>query len=314
VADTKNIVIIEALSELGAGTRGPSIGPTALRLRDLSKNRRLAEMHCVTLSTYNQMLHSRPENQWAKNIGAIIDFNKGLKTLVNRELSKGKFVLLLSGDHSNAIGGVAGFRQAMNSSVSVVWIDAHGDLHSPWSSPSGNLHGMPLAAILGLDNKDVAVRTPSIEEQQLWNEVKNLNKNVEGKSLKPEDLLLLDIRDLEEEEWTQLRTLNIAHLKNEEMDANGIHRVLDWVKVRIKPTKPVYLSFDVDSLDPQISDGTGTTFPGGLQIQQTIDLLKGLILNHDVRVLEITEVNPLLDTRSRTVDTTLEIIEEVLFH
>ena len=306
----RNIVIIEARSELGAGTRGASLGPSAIRIRDLMMNNQLSHYKTIALSSYDNLLHGSP-TPFAKNIGHIYDFNRVLKETVNQELLKGNFVLLLSGDHSNAIGGVAGFRQAFNeASNQVIWLDAHGDLHSPYTTPSGNMHGMPLATLLGLNNHHLKNRELPLETIQQWESLKALTINQQG-HLKPEEIICIGIRDLEQEEWTLIEKLGIQHLDNKVFKKENTSDICNQIDQKIAKT-PMYVSFDVDVIDSRLSNGTGTPVPEGLNVEQVTQILSCLLAKENCKMLEITEVNPLLDTQSRTVDIVLELLKKVL--
>jgi arginase len=306
----RNIIIIEARSELGAGTRGASLGPSSIRIRDLEKDGLLSNYKTIALSSYDNLLHSS-ETSYAKNIGHIYDFNRSLKEVVNKELAKGNFVLLLSGDHSNAIGGVAGFRETFNdSNHHLVWVDAHGDLHSPYTTPSGNMHGMPLAACLGLDNHRSVNRALPNEIKNQWDELKALTKNKKG-HLKPEEIFFIGIRDLEQEEWGLIDKLGIKYLDNKVFKKENTSGICEQISENTSQY-PIYVSFDVDVIDSALSDGTGTPVPEGINAEQAAQVLNCLLSKENIKMLEITEVNPLLDTKSRTVDLVLQLLKKIL--
>lgn len=303
-----NIVIIEAQSELGAGIRGASLGPKALRIRDLGKNGAFKGIKTISISSYDVLLNRKEEEfPKAKSIGHIYDFNRLLSVTIEKELEKGHFVILLSGDHSSAIGGVSGFRKSIgHQKCQVVWIDAHGDLHSPYTTPSGNMHGMPLAALMGIDNIGSGVLDKNTAEH--WESLKKELSH--EKYLTPEELLLVGIRDLEAEEWNMIEQAKVRHITSEKFKSisnlSSNETLNSWLK-----QIPTYISFDVDVMDPSISCGTGTKAVDGLFKNHIEGLLNHLMVHADVHVLEVTEVNPLLDMKSCTVDLTLEILEEL---
>ncbi len=308
----RNIVIIEARSELGAGTRGASLGPSAIRIRDIQANGLLSNYRTIAIGSYDNLFNQNTsETPFAKNIGHIYDFNRVLKEAVHKELSKGNFVILLSGDHSNAIGGVSGFREAFNDSLSnLVWIDAHGDLHSPYTTPSGNMHGMPLATLLGLDNHRSESRILNNETVEQWNALKALTLNKMG-HLKPNEITFIGIRDLEQEEWDLIKKLGIRNIDNQVFRKENTADVCNRIAEKIS-NNPMYISFDVDVIDSELSDGTGTPVPDGINEDQAIQILSCLMADQNLKMLEITEVNPLLDSKSRTVDLVLNILKRVL--
>lgn len=306
----ENIVIIEAQSELGAGKRGASLGPKALRIRDLNKNGVFKGMKTISISSYDVLLNLKDDEfPKAKSIGHIFDFNRLLSVTIEKELEKGHFVILLSGDHSSAMGGVSGFRNSINhEECQLIWVDAHGDLHSPYTTPSGNMHGMPLAALMGIDNrKPDSILDPATSTQ--WDSLKS--ELSQGKFLTPEELLLIGIRDLESEEWDLIAKSNLRHLTAENFktitDLSKNQTFNQWLK-----SKPTYISFDVDVMDPSISCGTGTQAANGFLKHHVVDLLHHLLDKCDTHVLEITEVNPLLDKKSCTIDLTLDILEALI--
>lgn len=309
-----NIRIIEVESEIGAGTRGSSLGPAALKLTDLSKGRKkLSKYPSSKVLTRNEALARNFPAQFAKNIDAIAYTLPLIAEQVEDTLVSDQFPLVLSGDHSNAAGTIAGIKNHFpDKRLGVIWIDAHADLHSPYTTPSGNIHGMPLAASLGIDNEKDAINEPDETTIKFWNELKHCGSRRICPKILPGDLVFIDIRDLEDQEWDLIDDLDIEFYTPKEIKEFGIERVAKESIDYLKDCDFIYVSFDVDSLDPSVSRGTGTPYPDGLKLHEAKTLLYHLLKNPKTICLEITEINPLLDKENAMAKAVLEILEEVI--
>ncbi len=309
-----NIRIIEVESEIGAGTRGSSLGPSALKLTDLSKGRKkLSKYPSSKVPTRNEALARNFPAQFAKNIDAIAHTLPLIAEQVEDTLLSDQFPLVLSGDHSNAAGTIAGIKNHFpDKRLGVIWIDAHADLHSPYTTPSGNIHGMPLAASLGIDNEKDAINEPDETTLKFWNELKYCGSRKICPKILPSDLVFIDIRDLEDQEWDLIDDLDIEFYTPKEIKEFGIERVAKESIDYLKDCDFIYVSFDVDSLDPSVSRGTGTPYPDGLKLHEAKTLLYHLLKNPKTICLEITEINPLLDKENAMAKAVLEILEEVI--
>lgn len=311
---SKNIKLIEVGSELGAGTRGASLGPAALRYADISKGRRKLNRYPFEwVDDVNENMRFPSKMEFALNLDSIAKILPAIADKVENTLQDGFFPLILTGDHSNAAGCISGVKQFIGEKrLGVVWIDAHADLHSPYTTPSGNVHGMPLAMLLGEDNLESQANEPDEETIRLWEEMKNLG----GKSISPKlqssDLVFIDIRDLERQEWDFIDEKNIEFYTPKEIKQYGIETVAKETIDYLKDCDYIYVSFDVDSLDPSVSKGTGTPYPDGLQLHEAKTLLYHLMKHPKTIALEVTEINPLLDENNKMAKAVLEILEEVL--
>ena len=187
----RNIKIIEVKSEIGAGTRGASLGIDALKIAALDfMSNFFVNFPSEVVETENNLLYEPVESPYAKRIRGIKNMYERIAKTVESNLKSGLFPLVLSGDHSSAGGTIAGIKMARpKNRLGVIWIDAHADIHSPYTTPSGNMHGMPLAVSLGEDNLDCQVHHPDEPTVKLWNELKNVGK-ICPKVL-PEDIVLL---------------------------------------------------------------------------------------------------------------------------
>lgn len=205
----RNIKIIEVKSEIGAGTRGASLGVDALKIAALDfMSNFFVNFPNDVVETENNLLYEPIESPYAKRIKGVKTIYDRVSKVVETNLRSGLFPLVLAGDHSSAGATVAGIKMAKpKSRLGVVWIDAHADMHSPYTTPTGNMHGMPLAITLAEDNLDCQLHHPDEGTLKVWNELKNLGK-ICPKVL-PEDVVFIALRDTEKEEDYILKKLGI---------------------------------------------------------------------------------------------------------
>jgi arginase len=223
-----------------------------------------------------------------------------ISAVVAETLDDGQFPFVLSGDHSNAGGTIAGIKQAFPlARLGVVWIDAHADMHSPYTSPSGNMHGMPLATALGEDNLECKINDPSPVTRDSWIKLKGHQQRV-----RPEDIAFIGLRSTEQPEDYLIEKYGMAVYRVAKVRELGIARVVAQVLEQLKDCDMVYVSFDVDSMDPSISVGTGTPVPGGFDESEAKQLLELFADAPPVRCMEFTEINPLLDKGGNAMGTT----------
>jgi arginase len=311
---SKNIKIIEVTSELGAGTRGSSLGPAALRYSDINKGRRkINRFPFEWVDDVNEMLAQGSKYEFAWHIDHISGIIAAVAEKVEENLKAGFFPLVVSGDHSNAAGTVSGIKNFIGEKrLGVVWIDAHADIHSPYTTPSGNMHGMPLALLLGEDNAESQINEPDEQTIRLWNAMKKTGSGKISPKIFPGDLVYIDIRDLERQEWELIEEKEIEFYTPKEIKQFGIETVAKETLEYLSHCDYIYVSFDVDSLDPAVSRGTGTPYPDGLQLHEAKTLLYHLLKNKKTIAFEVTEINPLLDQDNKMARTVLEILEEIL--
>lgn len=225
----KNITIIESPAELGAGRRGSGLGPSALRYAELNKSRRkLAAYNLEYVADCNELLRKPTAFPFAKYIDGISKTLPLLAEKVEEVLKRESFPLILSGDHSNAAGSIAGVKNYLGADkkLGVVWIDAHADLHSPYTTPSGNVHGMPLAVSLGMDNLDSQINEPDVETIRYWDGLKSMGSRQIVPKIYPTDLVFIDIRDLERPEWDLIDEKEIEFYTPKEIKQYGIETVV----------------------------------------------------------------------------------------
>ncbi len=246
----------------------------------------------------------------AKRIKGVVEVYKRVSSTVSEILGKNKFPIVLSGDHSNAGGTIAGIKMAYpDKRIGVIWIDAHADLHSPYTSPSGNMHGMPLATALGEDNHDYAVKEISDEVKKQWEHLKNTGKI--NPKINPEDLVFIGLRDTEDPEDYYIANNKVKTISVEHVRRTGAQEVSEQVLEYLSACDIIYVSFDVDSMDPDlISYGTGTPVQNGLTDQEASGLINHFLIDKRVKCFEVVEINPCLDNKqNKMAETAFRIME-----
>ena len=264
----------------------------------------------VQVNDSNHILTEPTNYKWAKYIDALVPIYQEVCNKVSEVLRQNKFPIIISGDHASAGGTVAGIKNANpKKRIGIIWIDAHADLHSPYTSPSGNIHGMPLAAVLNEDNLKFDPGDVKDETKEQWEKLKRVGGH--SPKAKPEDLIFIGVRDTEKEEDYLMETLKIKNYKPDELRDNGLQETLSEIREKLADCDVVYVSFDVDSLDSKtVSSGTGTPVENGLFVNEAKEILKNLMSWDKVIALEITEINPLLDDqKNKMAETALEILE-----
>lgn len=308
----KKIKFIEINSELGAGTRGSSLGIDAIKIAaldygsDLFNRLASVEVKADNAALYNPVVHPK-----AKRIDAIYRLQKRIASTISSTLKQKNFPIVLSGDHSSAAATIAGIKlYKPKLRLGVVWIDAHADLHTPYTTPSGNLHGMPLAISLGEDNKSHQVNKPSKASIEVWNNLKNIG-DISPK-IQYSDLVFIALRDFEKQENELIKKHKIKVYTVNDVRKNGSLKVSRSVLDYLDHCDLIYVSFDVDSMDSSISKGTGTPVPDGITEKEAGNLCAYLVENDKVCCFEITEVNPTLDSENLMAENTFEILQKVI--
>ncbi len=305
----RKIRLVEVRSELAAGTRGASMGIDALKIASIKRHSNFfMRFEPMSVKDENQLLFGDPQFPFAK-------YGEGVYTMLTRvcdtisDLRKeGLFPIVLAGDHSTAAGTISGIKQAdPDKRLGVIWIDAHGDFHSPYTTPSGNMHGMPLAIVSALDNMECEANDIEEETEALWERIKRIGGR--GPKISPSDVVFIGVRDTEAPEDYIIDKYGIKNFKTKEVNEKGVQQVAQEALDILKDCDQVYISFDVDSLDTSVSVGTGTPVPNGLSKDQAFDLNKELIKDKRVCCWEIVEVNPTLDTENRMAESAFDILE-----
>ncbi|QOI95980.1 MAG: arginase [Flammeovirgaceae bacterium] len=305
----KEIKIIEVKSEIGAGTRGASLGVEAMKIASLDLKSDFFKQHeSVEVEHVNELLFDGAKHAYAKFIDGVMIMEERVCLEVYETLWDDYFPLIMAGDHSTAYGTIAGIKKANpNARLGVVWIDAHADIHTPFTTPSGNMHGMPLAMACGIDNLECKVNDPRGETLEYWEQIKNVG--MPGPKIYPEDIVYIAVRDLEKPENYLINKHNINFIEADEVKKLGPAKIATRVLEMLDHCDLIYVSFDVDSLDSRISTGTGTPVPNGLTVDEAKTLNVELAKSPKLVAWEIVEVNPTLDTENRMAENAFEILE-----
>ncbi|MBA2328161.1 MAG: arginase [Bacteroidota bacterium] len=305
----KNIKLIEVPSEIGAGTRGASLGIDAIKIAALDyMSSFFIHFPSERIPAENKLLYEPIESPYAKRIKGIMSVYDKVSKSVSDSIKQGFFPVVLSGDHSVSGGTIAGIKMAKpKSKIGVIWIDAHADLHTPYTTPSGNMHGMPLATAINEDNLESAVHQPDDETIKNWNYLKNIGK-IAPKVL-PEDIVYISIRDFEKEEKFLIDKYGIKIISTKEVRSKGPENIVRSALRYLSDCTDIYISFDVDCLDSAISKGTGTPVGNGLREREAEDLVSKFMQNRKVCCFEISEVNPTLDKENLMAEIAFNILQ-----
>jgi len=305
----RKIRLVEVRSELAAGTRGASLGIDAMKVASLGKHSDFfLRFQPIRVKNENDLLFQEPKFKNAKYGEGVYTVLKRVCDAVSDLRSEGLFPIVLAGDHSTAAGTIAGIKKAdPDKRLGAIWIDAHADFHSPYTTPSGNMHGMPLAMATAIDNIECEQNDVEEETEALWERIKSIG--MRGPKMKPEDVVFIGVRDTESPEDFLMEKYGIKNFTTAEVTEKGIQQVSREALEILKDCDQIYISFDVDSLDTSISVGTGTPVPEGLTKEQALELNIELIKDKRVCCWEIVEVNPTLDTENRMANNAFEILE-----
>lgn len=305
----KNIKLIEVPSEIGAGTRGASLGIDAIKIAALDfMSNFFIHFPSEKVPTENELLYQPIESPYAKRIKGISRLYEQVSKAVSDSMKNNFFPVVLSGDHSIASATIAGIRMARpESRLGVIWIDAHADMHTPYTTPSGNLHGMPLAIAINEDNLDSAVHEIDEQTKKYWNALKNIGK-IAPKVL-PEDVVFISLRDYEKEEKYLIEKYGMKVVSTNEVRRKGPENIVRSLTRYLSECTDIYISFDVDSIDSTITKGTGTPVSNGLREREAEDLISKFMQNRKVCCFEITEVNPTLDKENLMAEIAFNILQ-----
>lgn len=305
----KKIKLIEVPSEIGAGTRGASLGVDAIKIAALDfMSNFFINFPSVPVPTENMLLHKPIESPYAKHAKGIVTMFDRVSKAVSECIKSDYFPMVISGDHSNAGGTISGIKIAKPSArLGVIWIDAHADLHTPYTTPSGNVHGMPMAMVINEDNKDFAAHEVDAATIAYWEQLKNIG-NINPKVL-PADVVFISLRDFEKEEKHLIEKYKMKTISTGELRRKGAENVVKSVLRYLSPCTDIYISFDMDSIDPAISKGTGTPVSNGLREREVEDLISKFMQNRKICCFEITEINPTLDKENLMAEIAFQILQ-----
>lgn len=281
----KKISIIGVPIDYGQSRRGVDMGPSAIRYAGVSDrleklNYVVNDLGDVPVTQLEQYKKKNTDN--LNNLEQVIEINENVAKTVDQEMQNDYFPLILGGDHSMALGTIAGVAKHYQS-LGVIWYDAHGDLNTNETSPSGNIHGMPLSATLGIGHDrliNIYGYTPKV---------------------KPENIVVIGARDLDDGEKELIKKENIKVYTMHEIDRMGMPKVIEETISYLKErTDGVHLSLDLDGLDPSEAPGVGTPVIGGLSYRESHLAMEMLYESNIVTSAEFVEVNPILDEKNKT--------------
>ena len=308
----KIIRIIKNRSDIGAGTRGADIGIDAMEIAAINGENDFFNRTAFTdVKTHNESIYNKVQNSNAKRINFVVEQCQRVAEIVKLTLEKKEFPLVLSGDHSSALGTIAGIKTKNPSQrLGIVWIDAHADLHTPYTSPSGNIHGMPLAAAMQVDHIKMKSNNPDKEALSAWEALKTIGTN--NPKFAPYDLVYFGVRDTETAEDILIDNLNIKNYSVPEIRFRGIEKCTREAIEKLADCDAIYITFDVDSLDCDlVSRGTGTPVSLGFTPNEVKTIISAFLKTDKVVAAEFTEINPLLDNKGNFM---AETAFDILYH
>jgi arginase len=306
----KPIKVIEIKSEIGAGTRGASMGVDAIKIAALDFGSNFFKKYkTVEVPNENNLLLEPVVHDYAKRIKGIYSLNERLHKEIERTLLEDNIPIVLAGDHSSALGTIAGIRTAYpEKRLGVIWIDAHADMHSPYTTPSGNMHGMPLCCSLGEDNREKQINKPDDETIEYWEKLKRLGGVFPKIHYK--DLVFIALRDFEPAEEFLMKKHAVRVFNLQEIRKKAVERVAIESLNYLDHCDMIYVSFDVDSMDSRISSGTGTPVPNGITEKEAGNLIYYIMRSKKICCFEMVEINPTLDKENLMAENAFEILQK----
>jgi len=322
------IKLLKVASDISAGRRGASLGPDAMRVAAWNQGADFfSKYEMVEVQTENHVLNKEPDVKVKVNENTITRFEalptpqirarhihakriEALNKVLERTsqataaiLKEGQKPLVLAGDHATAAGTIAGIKAANpDKKIGAIWVDAHADLHTPYTTPSGNMHGFTLSMAAAQDNENARRRLSppqrpnpvSPELKALWEATKAVG--VAGPNLHLNDVVFIGVRDTEAEEELLMKDFNIPNFTVQQVREQGAIAIAEKALAHLRRCDLIYISFDIDSIDSAYVTGTGTPVDNGLSIDEARDINLRLIQDRRVAAWEIVEVNPTIDT------------------
>ena len=282
----ERVDVIGVPMDLGADRRGVDMGPSAIRYARLRENlealgiARYIDHGNIPVPVAESHVAESAKN--AKYLPIILAVCAELGRLVEDVVRQGGFPLVLGGDHSIAIGTLAGVRRARGREPGLIWVDAHGDINTPLTSPSGNVHGMPVSIALA------------------------------EHSIVPERTVLIGLRDVDSGERTRIRELGVRAFSMSDVDRIGMERVMEEALAIAAADGSLHVSFDMDGIDPTEAPGVGTPVRGGLSYREAHLAMEMVADTGKLGSMEVTEINPIFDQRNKTAELAVELILSAL--
>lgn len=291
----KKIGLVGVPQDVGASKKGVDMGPGALRVAGIIQKLRslgheVKDFGTIDCFTVDQFDAVDPDNLGLNYMDIILDTASLLKERVENIIDSNYMPLILGGDHSISIGSMAGLKKLHRGKSGVIWIDAHGDFNIPETSPTGNIHGMPLAVATGKGHKKLLDVGPS-------------------PTVIESNTVIIAARDIDKEEARLLKKSGVTVFTMMDIIKKGITAVAqEAIEIATKDVDHFHVSFDVDCLDPEVAPGTGTQVPGGLHYREAVLLLEYISSNSKLSSFELVEVNPALDIYNKTAELAVELL------
>lgn len=283
----RSMSIVGVPLDHGQSRRGVDMGPSAIRYAGVIDRLEAIGHHVIDEGDIQVEIAKHPEtnNSKLKNLNEIIKGNTDLAKKVESVIKAGRFPIVLGGDHSIAIGTLAGLATSYEN-LGVIWYDAHADMNTSETSPSGNIHGMPLAVSIGLGDERL------------------VNLHTEGRKVKPENVVIIGARAVDPGERVLIKELGVKVFTMHEIDKNGMTSVMQDAIAYLQSLEVdgVHLSLDLDGLDPLYTPGVGTPVPGGISYRESHLAMEMLEESGMITSAEFVEVNPILDVENKTAD------------
>lgn len=280
-----NIEFILACSDLGVHVQGTEDGP-----KKIYEN--IQNLNFTTSVIRNENTNKNLDiNNKAKNLNEINHFNSKLFDSVSNTLSKNNFPFTIGGDHSISIGSaLASINHHKN--LGIIWIDSHGDYHNFDTTPSGNIHGLPFAAVTGFKNTDI------------------LTNNISSNLFNPKNAVLVGARDMEDEEILNLKEAGVTIFSTEDLKQYGINNIMEKaIRIASKDTNGIHISYDVDIIDPNIATGVSVPAKDGINEIEALEIIQTLKQNKDkIKSFDLVEYNPIKDKDNSTLNIVTNLI------
>lgn len=292
----KTVRIVGVPMDLGAGRRGVDMGPSAIRIAGVSQGLRQLGFHVEDDGDVGVPAPETrdPGNTNARYLEPIYHVCNRLRLRVRRSLEHDEIPIVLGGDHSIAIGTVAGIAEHFRNrqqKIGLIWVDAHADMNTPESSPSGNIHGMPLASLLGMGDPQL------VQMGGFWPKVE------------PRHVCLIGIRDIDAVERENVKKSGIHAYTMRDVDERGMRAIMqESIGYATDGTAGFHVSFDLDGMDPRDVPGTGTPVKGGISWREANLLMEMVSDTGKMTSLEVAELNPILDVKNQSGEVAVDVI------
>ena len=294
---SKSISIIGAPTDIGAGTRGSSMGPEALRVANIVP---VLESHGLEVADRGNL--NGPSNPWLppvdgyRHLQEVVAWNQAVHNAVHAELQLGRLPILLGGDHCLGLGSISAVSRHCRETgrkLRILWLDAHADFNTSILTPSGNLHGMPVACLCGHGPKELI---------EIGGHVPAIN---------PKWIRQIGIRSVDEGEKRFVHEMDLEVFDMRYIDEMGMRHSMELALATLDANTHLHVSFDVDFLDPDVAPGVGTTVRGGPTYREAQLCMEMIADTGRLGSLDVMELNPALDVRNRTAEVAVDLIESL---